>query len=212
MRAGLAAVPEERPALGTFVADLRGSLNRLLADSLIRPAAPVQLRLTVGRQVGANQYVPVAATAATQPRGVMRNMTKVPPEPDCVALRTGDRVRVEVVADQDGFFTVFNVGPTGQLNLLYPESDGTCVPVRANEPLHVTDVAMTPPAGDERLFAVWSRAPLPLDQAVALTRGEGDAVSPSYRATRNMERVQQSVRQLGPEDWHAVVLELNHLG
>jgi serine/threonine protein kinase len=211
MRAGLAAVPEQRPALGTFVADLRGSLNRLLADSLIRPAAPVQLRLTVGRQEGANQYVPVAGTHP-QPRGVTRNMTKVPPEPECVVLHTGDRVRIEVIADWDGFFTVFNVGPTGQLNLLYPEPDGTSALVRANESLHVTDVAMTPPAGDERLFAVWSRAPLPLDQAVALTRGEGGALSPSYRATRNMERVQQSVRQLGREDWHAVVLELDHVG
>jgi serine/threonine protein kinase len=210
MRAGLAAVPEQRPALATFVADLRGSLNRLLADSLIRPAAPVHLRLTVGRQEGANRYVPVAGTHP-QLRGVARNMTKVPPEPDCIVLQTGDRVRVEVVADRDGYFTVFNVGPTGQLNLLYPEPDGTSVLVRANDPLHVLDVAMTPPTGAERLFAVWSRAPLPLDQAVALTRGKGETVSRSYRATRNMERVQQSVEQLGREDWHAVVLELDHV-
>jgi hypothetical protein len=136
----------------------------------------------------------------------------VPPLPERVGLRTGDRVRIEVLTDRAGFVTVFNVGPTGQLNLLYPEPGSTAepVPVPAHQPLHVLDVALTPPAGDERLFAVWSRVPLPLQQAVELTRGDHDLVSASYRATRNMERVQQSVRQLRREDWHAVVLELDH--
>src|SRR5262249_33725523 len=131
-------------------------------------------------------------------------------EPECVALRTGDRVRLEVQADRDGYFTVFNVGPTGRLNLLYPAPGARPAAVLANEPLHVPDVAMTPPARDERRFAVWSREPLPLEKAVELARGEPGAVSPSYRATRNMERVQESVRQLRREDWHAVVLELDH--
>jgi hypothetical protein len=29
-------------------------------------------------------------------------------------------------------------------------------------------------------------------------------------AMRDMKRVQQSVQQLRPEDWHSVVLELDH--
>jgi hypothetical protein len=73
-------------------------------------------------------------------------------------------------------------------------------------------VALTPPAGDERLFAVWSRVPLPLPlkDLVHMVQGGQEPVSPSYRATRNMERVQASVQQLRPEDWTAVVLELDH--
>jgi serine/threonine protein kinase len=209
IRAGLTAEPEVRPDLGAFVADLRGSLNRLLADSLIQAAGPADVRLTVSRQEGGGRFVPVAATHPKL-RGVTRDMTRVPPQPERLGLRTGDRVRVEVTADRDGYLTVFNVGPTGHLNLLYPDPAATPAPVPANRPLHVLDVEMTPPAGDERLFAVWSRSPLSLERAVALTREGTETVSPSYRATRNMERVQGSVQQLRREDWHAVVLELDH--
>ena len=209
VRAGLTADPAGRPSLGAFVADLRGTLNRLLADSLIRPAAPVQVRLSVARREGGGRYVPVAGTHPP-PRPATRDMSRVPPEPERVVLRTGDRVRLEVRDDRDGYFTVFNVGPTGQLNLLYPAPGEEATLVPAGEPLHVPDIAMTPPAGDERLFAVWSRAPLELERAVALARGDEGAVSAPYRATRNMERVQESVQRLRHEDWHAVVLELDH--
>jgi serine/threonine protein kinase len=220
IRAGLAAAPERRPELGAFVADLRGSLNRLLADSLVLPAAPgreaaaVELRLTVARWEGGDSYAPVATTHPV-PAGVTRNMTRVPPPPERASLRTGDRVRIEVTADHDGFVTVFNVGPTGQLSLLHPDPAGAGAapaPLPANRPLQVSDVALTPPAGGERLFAVWSRVPLrlPLEELFRLARGDNDPVSPSYRATRNMERVQASVQQLRPEDWRAAVLELEH--
>jgi serine/threonine protein kinase len=219
IRCGLAASPERRPELRDFVSDLRSSLNRLLADSLVVPAAfanaaaPVNVRLTVARREGGGIYVPLAGSHP-KPRGLTRDMKKVPPLPDQIGLRTGDRVRIEVVADRDGFVTVFNVGPTGHLNLLYPDpatATNQSVPVPANGPLHVTDVALTPPAGNERLFAVWSRIPLSLEKVVKLTQHDAE-VSPSYRATRNMERVQESVQQLRREDWHAVVLELDHRG
>jgi hypothetical protein len=139
-------------------------------------------------------------------------MKKVPPLPEHIGLRTGDRVRIEVDADRDGFVTVFNVGPTGHLNLLYPDpatSETQAAPMVANQRLHVLDVALTPPAGDERLFAVWSRIPLSLEKLVELTVSDAE-VSPSYRATRDVQRVQESVQRLRREDWQAVVLELEH--
>jgi hypothetical protein len=172
-------------------------------------AAPVALRLAVSRWDGGG-YVPLAA-GRPQPRGPARDLKKVPP-PERIGLRTGDRVRVEVAADRDGFLTVFNVGPTGHLNLLYPDPAAPPAPTRAGHTLHVVDVALTPPPGSERLFAVWSRVPLSLEKAVELTRDNGGAVPPSYPATRNMERVQESAQQqLRRDDWHAVVLELDHV-
>ncbi len=111
---------------------------------------------------------------------------------------------------------MFNVGPTGHLNLLYPDpqSADSPAPVEAQRTLNILDVEMTPPAGPERLFAVWTRQPLSLhiDQLHSLvepTKGESVASRP-YVATRDMKRVQQSVQQLRPEDWHAVGLELDH--
>jgi serine/threonine protein kinase len=183
----------------------------------LRRPAPVELRLIVSRQTGSDRYVPVAATHPQPPPGrVTRDMKRVPPAPDQVRLRTGDRVRIEVSIDRPGFLTVFNVGPTGTLNLLYPEADtqNSAVRIAANQPLHIVDVEMTPPIGRERLIAVWTRQPLSLrlDQLHSLVeRKNGDSpASRPYVATRDMKRVQQSVQQLRSEDWHAVVLELDH--
>ena len=65
----------------------------------------------------------------------------------------------------------------------------------------IADVELTPPAGRERLYAVWSRAPL-----AARARGRlgsrGDGARHAARAG--------GVGQLRPEDWHAVLLVLDH--
>jgi serine/threonine protein kinase len=220
IRAGLTAGPDRRPGLREFIAALRGALNQLLADTmsapagLTRPKAPVTLRLNVSRARG-GCYEPVATTHA-QPDRLTRDMKRVPRPPDQVRLRTGERVRVEAAADRAGYITVFNVGPAGHLNLLHPAavSADAPEPVEAHRPLCISDVEMTPPAGRERVFAVWSRQPLSLglDQLQSLLdrKQESSPASAPYVATRDMKRVQQSVQQLHPDDWHAVVLELDH--
>jgi serine/threonine protein kinase len=217
IRAGLAADPRQRPSLAEFVTVLRGGLNHLLADSLLlvpgqkRPAE-AGLRLTVSRHVGSQTFVPLATT---QPRAehFLRDIRRVPAAPERVEAYTGDRVRLEVETDRPGFVTVFNVGPTGNLNLLYPAIAVAPAPVvAAGRPLHILDVELTPPTGRERLFALWTREPLPLrlDEMLSLAeRGEVPGSGP-YRATRDMVRVQESVRHLRAEDWQAVVVELNH--
>jgi hypothetical protein len=147
------------------------------------------------------------------PGRLTRDMKKVPPPPDQVRLRTGDRVRIEVSADRPGYLTVFNVGPTGNLNLLYPESDPQPTsppgPIEPNQPLHILDVEMTEPAGHERLFAVWSRQPLRVEQLAGLA--EPGRASTPYRATRDMKRLKDSVQRLQPESRHAVVVEVEHV-
>jgi hypothetical protein len=209
VRASLAAPPERRPALAEFAGTLRGTLNHLLADTLTGlPAAAGGLRLVVSRQVGRDAFVPVRASQPP-PERRLRDLKRVPPAPDRVDVCTGDRVRLEVTADRPGFVTVLNVGPGGNLNLLYPTGPDAA-PVAAGEPLHVVDVELTPPTGRERLFALWSRAPLSLGPEELLGLAEGGQVPGPYRATRDMARVQESVQRLAPADWHAVVLELNH--
>jgi serine/threonine protein kinase len=180
--------------------------------------APVDLRLTVSRQVGAGLFMPIAATHPQSPSGrLSRDMKRVPPTPGQARVRTGERVRVEVVADCDGYLTVFNVGPTGQLNLLHPDDSaqlGAPRPIVANRPEHVLDVELTPPAGRERLVAVWTRRPLRLrlEQLSSLVEGGDLPASRPYRATRDMRRVQQSLEGLDRLDRHVVVLELDHVG
>jgi Domain of unknown function (DUF4384) len=116
----------------------------------------------------------------------------VPAVPDRVTVHTGDRVRVSVTTDRPGYFVVFNVGPTGRLNLILPPTPtvaGQAVPM---------EVELTPPAGRERLVALWTRDPLPLED-----HGEHDA-------TRAMGRVEEALGCLPGEARQVVVLELDH--
>jgi hypothetical protein len=160
----------------------------------------VELRLRVLRQTGRDQFQPVASTHPAPM--VLRDLRRVPEDPDRVTLRTGDRVRLEVNCNHDGYLTVFNLGPAGTLNLLHPENASQTAPVKARMPLLIADVELTLPAGRERVYAVWSRMPLAPSQLSWLTqRGV---------ATRDMQRVQQTLAQLRAEDWHAVMLELEH--
>jgi hypothetical protein len=164
--------------------------------------APVDLRLRVLREVGRLRFEPVASTH-DRPT-VLRDMRRAPEDPERVTLRTGDRVRIEVVCDRDGCVTVLNVGPTGTLNLLYPDSPSQPAGVRAGTPLLIADVRMTPPPGRERLYAVWSRVPLASADLASLTH--------TGATLRDMEKVHDSLATLRPEDWHSVMLELEHRG
>ena len=67
-------------------------------------------------------------------------------------------------------------------------------------------------SGRERLFALWTREALPLNRdELRRLAEEGElAVSEPYRATRDMARIQELVGRLGPSDWPAAVLELDH--
>jgi len=217
IRAGLDAAPERRPSMQDFVRQLRAALNVLLADRLASPVDPpapaVDLRLVVSRQVGRDTYLPIAASVR-RPEALPRDRRRVPAPPARVEVRTGERVRIEVFADEPGHVSVFNVGPTGNLNLLYSADHGsdasTACP--AAEILHVIDVVLTLPAGRERLFALWTRRPLPLRPEELLSLAErGDVPGGgAYRATRDMARVQQSMDALPAADRQAVVLELEH--
>ena len=127
----------------------------------------------------------------------LRDLRRVPDDPDRVALRTGDRIRVEVVCDCPGFLAVLNVGPSGNVNLLHPEQA-----VRPGETRHLFDVEMIPPTGRERLYAIWTRQAATVPQLSDLIRPR--------TMLRDMVRVQDALSRLPGEDWHAVMLELDH--
>jgi serine/threonine-protein kinase len=220
LRAALDADPDRRAPLAEFSTALRGDLNRLLADSLLASpqeasASPSPVRLAVYRQTDRHTLVPVAATHPPQER-FLRDLRRVPREPARVTVQTGERLRIEAELDRPGFLTVFNIGPTGNLNVLFPEvSGGVLQPVwvTAAGPQHILDVVLTLPAGPERLFALWSREPLPLrmDELNDVARGGSLPSGDAYRATRDMKRIEKAVQQLGPDDYGVSVLDLCHL-
>jgi len=178
----------------------------------------LDLRLIVSRQIGPHHFVPTAKTRSQSPRGrVTRNMKSVPPTADRVLLRTGDRIGIGVGIDPPGFLSAFNVGPAGRSNVFYLDADlqqeNQPRPIEPNRPLHILDVVTTAPTGRERLFAVWSRQPLPLrlDQLQSLV-GQNEGRSPPsrpYVATRDMMRLPDLVHQSQPESRHVVVVEVD---
>jgi serine/threonine protein kinase len=215
VRAGLASGPDKRPRLIDFLDTLRGSLNQLLTDDLAQTqsqaAGGVELRLFVRRRDADGSYRQVATTRPSEPR-VRRDVKKVPPTPAQMPVRTGERLRVEVTASAAGFLTVFNVGPTGNLNLLCPDSHAAGQQVAANQTLPIVEVELEPPTGRERIVALWSRRPWTgaLSQLASLAEQSVDDPPRSYRASRDLKLVRQAAMQLAPEEWRVAVVELDH--
>ncbi len=217
IRDGLRYDPAHRPSLSDFVSRLRGALNQSLADAVVVPASTAAkgvepVRLTLGRYDGGG-FQPIATSHHTPgPQRATRDLKRVPATPKTAAVRTGERVRIQAVLDREGYLTVFNIGPTGNLNLLYPE-DATAPPRKlAAGTVDVIEVEFEPPVGKERVFAFWSRVPLPLapNDLRGLIEDKNASETSAYRATRDMRRVKDSVQKLPPNDWHAVGLELDH--
>jgi hypothetical protein len=165
----------------------------------------VQLVVTRLRPDGSTE--PVATTAPPAERQV-RDLKRVAKSPAQVHLRMGDTVRLEVRVRERGYVAVFNVGPSDNVNLLYPLEPSTPeIPVEPEQPLHVLDIEVQPPAGRERIVAVWSCAPLPLSLAELQELALGqEARSVPHRATRGLGRVE--VEQAPRPDWCSVNIEI----
>jgi hypothetical protein len=138
---------------------------------------------------------PIASTHAMPM--TLRDLRRVPEDADRVTLRTGDRVRVEVLCDRVGYLAILNVGPGGNLHLLHHTQA-----VRPGEAHHLFDVELIPPTGRERLYAIWTRHAAGVSQLADLIRPGA--------TLRDMVRVQDALAGLPEEDWHAVLLELDH--
>jgi serine/threonine-protein kinase len=213
IRAGLAAAAADRPALPRFIDLLWGALNQTLVDELLpccmegAQTPTVRLRLEVSRKT-ASGWRPVAATAP--PVDVLnRDVRRVPPRPVHARVRTGERLRLEVEADRPGYLAVFNVGPTGNLNLLYPDEEHRDSPtVEAGREVSLEDLVLEPPAGRERMLAVWSSKQLPVSvrELKGLVEGKGEDRSRACRSSRDIVRVRQAVQEA--VECQVVVVEL----
>lgn len=217
IRKGLTADPNNRPQLREFADRLRGAFNHSLADDLAQ-AAPgrVGLQLGISREASPGRWESVAGIRRSTGR-LQRDMRRVPREPESVQVRTGEWVRIEVTADRDGFVTVFNIGPTGNLNVLYPDRptvSGSVPDIRAGRPLLISDVVFEPPAGRERVFAVWSQVPLDLTErtlrSLTVQNESGVTGSRPYRASRDMRKVKDVLAAIEPVNRDVAILELVH--
>jgi serine/threonine protein kinase len=217
IRAGMTPDARKRPSLAEFLARLRGALNQSLLDSIptFIPGKPAPGRAAVHlcvHRVEADGTTSLLTSTRRSTDRILRDLKRVPALPDLVAVYTGQRIRLDVEVDRPGFLVVLNVGPSGNLNLLYPaEPAQPQTPLTPGAPVTVLDADLVPPAGRERVLAFWSQRPLPERPEQLLSRWQAQTpVSAGYRATRDLKRVQQAVQELGPAEWAVATLELDH--
>jgi hypothetical protein len=186
------------------LAELVATVRRLLPADAVSAAG---VRLSLSRNDGTGRYIAQVPVSPPTPARALRDMKPVAPAPAKVSFVTGDRLRVEVEVDRPGFLVVFNIGPTGRLNPLYPTATtAPPAPVVAGDRLPILDVELIPPVGHERLVAVWSPTPLhvPLEELRRLAEPE------SVRATRDMAPVAPPAHILRPEDCRVAVVDIDH--
>ncbi|HTU20806.1 MAG TPA: serine/threonine-protein kinase [Gemmataceae bacterium] len=215
IRAGLAADQRARPLLPRFIDLLWGALNQTMVDEFLprlaeeKAATPVRLRMEVSRRT-ADGWRPVASTQPPTD-SLRRDIRRVPPRPAQARVRTGEPLLLEVEADRPGYLAVFNVGPTGNLNRLYPLIEYGDAPTdEASRPVRIDDLVLSPPAGRERMFAVWSSTPLPVSIKELRSIAEEDGGSTASRSSRDIVRVRQAVEETSPAKCRVEVLELEH--
>jgi hypothetical protein len=214
IRAGLEPDPARRADLATFTARLRGAYLQALAAMLLefsrRAASRVNLRVSAWAADERDLvFRPVACE--TQLREPTRNLEFVPEAAPVASVRTGDLLRLEVVADADGYLTLLNLGSSGELNVLFPNPRAEDNRIQAGRPQRLT-VKLTPPAGTDRVAVIWTRQPRDLTPAEWQSQIEAGQVAPvpPQAAVRSMEfALREAVEQPG-DGWTASVVTISH--
>jgi hypothetical protein len=87
-------------------------------------------------------------------------------KPDAT-YRLGDEVFIKVTSDQPGYLFVFNVDPTGNITMLFPNQFQQDNAIQASTPVTVPDpnnqkfrIRATPPGGREMVKAIVTKDPL----------------------------------------------------
>jgi serine/threonine protein kinase len=218
IRAGLSFHAGDRPSLSEFKDSLRRALNRLLSDTLtwsnplVQPDSAVELNLILKSRKQGGHFEELSTSSAAINRRT-RDMKRVPDRPVSAIVRTGDILRIEALANRDGYLSVYNLGPTGNLNKVYPvgspESVQKASRIVARQVVHIADVEIVPPSGRERLFAIWSPRPLEDNTAIHIVVAHEPIESAARRATRDMRRLNQSLQEAA--DCMTVVVEVEHV-
>jgi hypothetical protein len=202
--AGMEPVAERRADLPCFLGMLREARwQRLAGDVLGRqPAGPTPVRL----------QVTVASAAADAPD----SFTPLPArELLRRRLHTGDRVRIDSVADANGHLTVLLLGSAGGLEVVLPRPTAADNFFSARQQYRLL-LRLAPPAGRERVLVLWSRQGVRRSDREWLRwlerRGE-DLFRAAPRPTRGVRclEVEGEGRSAPPEgSWRAVVVPLDH--
>ncbi len=233
IRSGLSPLARTRPTMEDYARSLRGTLNQRLLDTIhpkpsqCQPNAQPEsqpgsssgkcqrpIELSISRWTPEAGFTTMMQSERKETKGYMtRDIQRVPKPPPQVHLQTGDQIRIAVHGHQSGYFALINVGPTGNFNLLEPSDINTPWPeIAPAETIVICDLVLAPPAGQERILAIWSKTSRPVRQEeLESFVGRQTRVMPRpYYATRDIVSLEKALHGLPNEDWAVVALELDH--
>jgi serine/threonine protein kinase len=200
--AGLEPEPERRADLPRFLTLLREARWQALCQRILRqtPAAAAAVRLEATVAI-ARPHDPETFHAITPRHG--------PP----LEVHTGDYVKIETVASEDGYRTVLILSASGELDLALPRPTESHHRFAASQ-RHTLLFRLTPPAGTERILVVWSRQ-VP-KQGLTQWRRWLEQIEPSLqpdprpRNIRGLEIMGSESQALPEGNWRALVIPISH--
>lgn len=204
--AALAEVERRLPAPGSSPAPAAGpaeAIARFLAR-LEQEAPPFQIRVWTEKVAPAQGFTP-------------RNLVSVPRRHEA-AYRVGDSVRILFRADRPCHVHLVNVGPSGDLTLLFPNRWASDHRIEAERIYTFPrdedgfDFQLQPPAGRETVKAVATVAPVHLFGIDPAKLPELFFTVPEERRLRNIAVLARAVAHLGPEGWSTATCVLDVAG
>ncbi|HXT69651.1 MAG TPA: hypothetical protein VN700_07845 [Vicinamibacterales bacterium] len=146
-----------------------------------RPVAPVP---TGTRSVGVHYWI---------------DLTGRGPVADTHSFASGDRIRIHVRTNVDGFLSVWALNTSGRASLLLPvDGDTAGTPVKATQDYVSPLIRFQPPAQDERLLLCFARL---RSELPSLDLVEGDEARAAFlaRGARNLivETVEVTAGEVG---------------
>lgn len=198
-------------------AEKRHKGGKTPAESLV---VDVTAATTRAEDVGAASSVATLATDGQQPLAIRYSILKLDPDPAndrtnpgvevpvSAVFHSGDRIRLQVQTNQDGYLYVVNRGPSGVWKPLLPSRNAPNNFIRGrSQPVAPVTARFDEQAGEESLFLVFSRQRRDdLDELVEGLRGRagppaGARAAPSAAPARQLDdKAVSQLRQVYSRD------------
>lgn len=215
LRNCLSPDPKKRPSLDEFAEHARTNLNQSILDQLTfdlsqNSTSTGPCIVTIECIASPNKSVARRSDSRNLNSRAVRDLKKV--IPSSLQAKTGEHVLIRVTANQIGYLTILNVGPSGNLNVLEEN-----LPVTAPGKNWECETILAPPQGRERVFAIWTKTPFIRtadlrDETLPKEGSLDDTKSLPRRATRDLVRIDQSARSHQEKEKSVAVVEIEHVG
>lgn len=128
-----------------------------------------------------------------------------------IRYHIGEFINLSVKSDQSCYVSIFNIGSSGKIHQLFPNSLQSDHHLKANTPVSIKHIEVQPPAGFEMIKAVASKKPLDLQQLSCLIENKAHFTYYGNDPEQFSRGFQLSVQPITEQDWAAATLMIKVL-